>query len=105
MNRTICSVKRSEHRQEIDNTYLMIARDTGINPSNDSVHYPIQNLSRGGIRFCCEEHFEIDERVNLQLYINEKLSHKASGRICYHDEENSHNSCYGVSFLDNYLQL
>lgn len=98
-------MKRSEQRQEMSNTYLVIGRDTGLAPSNDSVHYPIQNLSRGGIRFSCEEHFDIDERVNLQLYIDEKLSHKASGRICYHNEDKGHTSFYGVSFLDNYLHL
>ncbi len=98
-------MKRSEQRQEMTNTYLTIGRITNSNPAKNSAHYSIQNLSRGGIRFCCEEHFDIDERVNLYLYINEKLSHKASGRICYHDEDNNHNSCYGVSFLDNYLHL
>jgi PilZ domain len=98
-------VKRLEPRQGMSNTYLIIGRNTDLPQPTNNAHYPIQNLSRGGIRFCCEEHFDIDERVNLQLYINEKLSHKASGRICYHDGENSHNNCYGVSFLDNYLQL
>ena len=98
-------MKRSEQRLKMSNTYLIIGRDADFNPSIHSAHYPIQNLSRGGIRFSCNEHFDIDERVNVHLYIDEKLSHKASGRICYHDEDNSHNSYYGVSFLDNYLHI
>jgi len=98
-------VKRLEKRQPSANSYLVIERHTNLGHFEDSVHYPIQNLSRGGIRFCCNDHFDIDERVSLSLYIDEKLSHKASGRICYHDEDKDHNNYYGVSFLDNYLQL
>lgn len=98
-------MKRLEPRQEIDNTYLLVGRLDATISSKNSAHYPIQNLSRGGIRFCSQEHFEIDERVNLHLYIDEKLSHKACGRICYHDEDTDNNSYYGVSFLDNYFHL
>lgn len=95
-------MKRLEPRQDTDNTYLLVSRLDVAIPSKNSVHYPIQNMSRGGIRFCSQEHFDIDERVNLHVYIDEKLSHKAFGRICYHDESTD-NDYYGVSFLDNYF--
>ena len=112
-------MKRSEQRRLSNNAYLIISREPDSiqsgsaqsdSPQSDSMsanhnhHFPIQNLSRGGVRFSSKQHFDIDERVSLKLYINENLSHKASGRICYHDEDQQ-NSYYGVSFLDNYLHL
>ncbi|MDH5391666.1 MAG: PilZ domain-containing protein [Gammaproteobacteria bacterium] len=98
-------MKRSDIRHENNNAYLVIDRGNDAESDSHSRHYPIQNLSRGGIRFCSNEHFEIDERVNLLLYIDEKLSHQACGRICYHDEDQQHNNYYGISFLDKYLSL
>ncbi|MDH5518741.1 MAG: PilZ domain-containing protein [Gammaproteobacteria bacterium] len=98
-------MNRSHTRHESNNAYLLIDRaDSNADPDN-SKHYSIQNLSRGGIRFCSNDHFEIDEKVSLSLYIDDKLSHKARGRICYHDEDPQHNNYYGVSFLDKYLNL
>lgn len=97
-------MQRSDIRHEMDNAYLTIHRRAEQNPNN--THFPIQNLSRGGIRFCSDaEHFDIDERVSLELYINGELSHEAHGRICYHDEDSDHHNYYGVSFLDKYLHL
>ena len=98
-------MKRSEPRQKLANTYLTIGRAANDHSSEHDAHYPIQNISRGGIRFCCNEHFDIDERVSLCLYIDEKLTHQAKGRICYHDEDKEHNNFYGVSFLDNYIHM
>jgi len=98
-------MQRSDQRHQLNNAYLTIHRDSGINASNDDEHLPIQNLSRGGIRFCSAEHFDIDERVELELFIDGQLSHQAHGRICYHDEDSQHNNFYGVSFLDKYLHL
>lgn len=97
-------MSRSDLRQEIKNSYLTIHR---LNDENhdDNEHFPIENISRGGIRFSSEETFDLQERVSLNLYIDGKLSHQANGRICYHDEDNNHNNFYGVSFLDKYLHL
>jgi len=97
-------MQRSDQRHELNNAYLTIHRNSGIKTTDEN-HLVIQNLSRGGIRFCCNEHFDIDERVQLELYIDGQLSHQAKGRICYHDEDNQNNSYYGVSFLDKYLHL
>lgn len=95
-------MQRSDIRRKMDKAYLTIQRNAEA--SNDT-HFMIQNVSRGGIRFCSNEHFDIDERVSLSLYIDDELSHQAMGRICYHDEDNQHNSYYGVSFLDKYLSM
>ena len=97
-------MKRSDQRLEVNNSYLTIHRNTDVS-HDDNEHFPIENLSRGGIRFCSEEHFDLEERVSLKLYIDGKLSHQANGRICYHDEDTNHNNFYGVSFQDKYLHL
>jgi len=98
-------MNRSDTRHENNNAYLLISRGNSKTQTGHNKHYSIQNLSRGGIRFCSEDQFEIDERIDLSLYIDDKLSHKARGRICYHDEDKHHNSYYGVSFLDKFLNL
>jgi len=96
-------MQRSDMRREMNNAYLTIHRNASNN-SNDT-HFTIQNVSRGGIRFSSEEHFDIDERVSLALYINGELSHQAKGRICYHDEDSQQKNYYGVSFLDKFLHI
>ena len=98
-------MQRSDLRHQLKNAYLTIHRKSETKSANEDEHWSIQNLSRGGIRFCSTEHFDIDERVELELYIDDQLSHQAHGRICYHDEDNQHNNYYGVSFLDKYLHL
>lgn len=98
-------MKRTEQRLDNHNAYLLISRSANAAQYKPDEHYPVQNLSKGGVRFSSENHFDLEERVDLSLYIDEKLSHKATGRICYHDEDNNHNNFYGVSFLDKYPKL
>lgn len=99
-------MKRTEQRNSMTNAYLTIHRpNDSAHPAHDK-HFNISNISKGGVRFCSNDDvFQVDERIQLNLYIGDTLSLQGNGRICYHDEDKSHNNFYGISFLDKYPQL
>ncbi|MDH5473904.1 MAG: PilZ domain-containing protein [Gammaproteobacteria bacterium] len=72
--------------------------------SNNGIEdkYPVDNISRGGLRFSCNQTFDIDERVELTLFLSNGHVHNLHGRICY-CQNNNKNHDYGISFLDPYL--
>jgi hypothetical protein len=98
-------MKRVDQRNEMNNAYLTIHRADDTGQFDQNKHFSISNASKGGVRFCSNDDvFNVGEKIELDLYIGDKLSHHATGRICYHDEDSS-NNFYGISFLDKYLHI
>ena len=100
---------RRENRQSIQGAFLDIHRQNPgtMNDYDILTRYPIENISRGGLRFLCHDQFNIDERIQITVHMANGETHSARARICYCDLNNTHNGdChYGVSFLDNFLEM
>ncbi len=99
---------RRYNRLDADNTFLEIRR---LNPSagpasGKTTCGPVDNLSRGGLRFHSSEPFDVDERVEITLHLGNGETHCATGRICYCivDKDNPGLWSYGISILDNFLE-
>lgn len=92
-----------ETRQAIDGARVSLKRQSSGTETRDS-QYPVNNISRGGLRFTASENFDVDERVELTLYLSNGHTHNLHGRICYcHNGSSDSQHDYGVSFLDPYL--
>jgi len=94
-------MNRRETRQAIKGAFLK------IEPQDNNEKYTVHNISRGGLRFSSQKTFEIDERINISVYLTGDKTHQAKGRICYFviNNETSDGNYYGVSFLDNFLKM
>ncbi|HEX5635593.1 MAG TPA: PilZ domain-containing protein [Gammaproteobacteria bacterium] len=99
---------RQDYRLAIDNAWLQLHRTiTDNNAGDSSTRHHVFNISRGGLRFSSTEIFETQERVNVILHLPNDTEHKSLGRICYCEPDESSKACiyYGVSFLDNFLDM
>ncbi len=98
---------RRDNRQFIKGAWLNLNRPN-LQTKDDDHCYPIINISRGGLRFCSHDEFEINERVQVIVHMANGEIHHAMGRICYcqdKEQETEHGSCCGVSFLDHFLEM
>jgi len=99
---------RKDYRLAIENAWLEFQRihiDSSINAI--SARHQVYNISRGGLRFSSNETFESQERIQVTLHLPNNTEHKSLGRICYCEtcEETQASTYYGVSFLDNFLDM
>jgi hypothetical protein len=92
-----------EKRQQVEASYLQLNKQ---HTENNKIKYPIENISRGGLRFFSKEEFEIDDRYELNIHLENGKIHSALGRICYCENNASEKKghYYGISFLNNYLE-
>ncbi|MDH5484666.1 MAG: PilZ domain-containing protein [Gammaproteobacteria bacterium] len=92
-----------EKRQKAGGSYLQLSKH---DVKNNKTKYPIENISRGGLRFFSTDEFEIDDRYELNIYLENGNTHSAMGRICYCENNTSDKEghYYGISFLNNYLE-
>ena len=97
---------RQDYRMAIENTWLELARN-GKSKSKVPTRYEVFNISRGGLRFQSSEIFEPQERVKITLHLLNNAEHHTLARICYceSDAETSETIYYGVSFLENFLDM
>lgn len=97
---------RRESRQNLNNAHLILHREDP-DAEHDRHEYPIQNISRGGLRFSSYDNYEIDERIEISVYNEHKELHHAHARICYCLTENDNDELffYGVSFLDRFVDM
>jgi hypothetical protein len=100
---------RRYNRRNTENAFLEIHR---LNQNTDRAlestsRYPVENISRGGLRFYSNQPFVIDERIEVILHLSDGATHSATGRICYcqTDEDRAGQWGYGISFLDNFLEI
>ena len=101
-------MSRQDHRLAIDNAWLQLQRiQPDSSPGKLSARYHVYNISRGGLRFSSTEIYDTQERVNVILHLPNDTEHKSLGRICYCEPDESSKGCiyYGVSFLDNFLDM
>ena len=98
---------RRERRQTVDGAFLDVHRQLQNNDfdSNNPTQYPIENISRGGLRFQSTETYRVDERIEIIVKLPNGNTHSAMARICYFENDDNDNSYYGVSFLDNFLEM
>lgn len=101
-------MQRKDNRQSIDNAWLKLTRlPTSDQPAIPEQLYPVYNISRGGLRFSSEVNFEIQERLYVRVHLPNNSDHTALGRICYcePDGQNKVGMYYGISFMDNFLDM
>jgi hypothetical protein len=101
-------MQRKDNRQSIDNAWLKLSRlPTSDHSAVPDQLYPVYNISRGGLRFSSTVQFDIQERLNVRVHLPNNTEHTALGRICYceKDEQNKVGMFYGISFLDNFLDM
>ncbi|MDQ1362633.1 MAG: PilZ protein [Pseudomonadota bacterium] len=99
---------RKDYRLAIGNAWVQLQRMHAEDRSAvDGTRYPVYNISRGGLRFSGNETFEAQERIKVILHLPNNTEHHSLGRICYcePDTENQAVTYYGVSFLDNFLDM
>jgi hypothetical protein len=99
---------RQDYRLAIENAWLELQRmHPESAPPAAGARHQVYNISRGGLRFSCDETFETQERVQVTLHLPNNTEHASTGRICYceADEENPTVVFYGISFLDNFLDM
>lgn len=94
-------MQHRENRSLVDNCYVQLIRQ----PYNlAKKKYEILNISRGGLCFVSNDEYELNEQVKLNIVIDKKEVHSASGRVCYRSYlEGLNTSSYGLSFLDNFV--
>ena len=93
-----------ETRQASDGAQVSLKRQATESTHLGQTKYPVNNISRGGLRFSCNENYDVDERVELTIYLSNGHEHNLNGRICYcHPANNDNGHDYGISFLDSYL--
>ena len=98
---------RRERRQTVDGAFLDVHRQLQNNDfdTNNPTHYPIENISRGGLRFQSTETYHVDERIEIIVKLSNGNTHSAMARICYCENNSDASTYYGVSFLDNFLEM
>ena len=94
-------MQQRETRSTISNSSVQLSRAPEHSSSQE---YKILNISRGGLCFQSDELFELNEKVKLNVIIQEQSILTANARVCYHNETADKNaSNYGLSFLDNFI--
>ena len=90
-----------ETRTLVTNCFVKLGRN---NTEQAQQKYRIINISRGGLCFQCDDQFDLNETVQLNVLINEKDVHSANGRVCYRNKlEKPDATQYGLSFLDKFI--
>ena len=93
-----------ETRQASDGAQVSLKRQAAESNNPQQAKYPVNNISRGGLRFSSHENYDVDERIELTIYLSNGHVHNINGRICYcHNANNENGHDYGISFLDSYL--
>ena len=97
---------RRERRKIIEDAYFTL-NEPYKDRDHNNLKYEIDNLSRGGLRFCSHDIFTIDDLLSISVYINEQEIHSARCRICYfeHDNESNAGDYYGLSFIDKFMDM
>jgi hypothetical protein len=102
---------RRDNRHVIEDACLYVHRQhSAQSPPDDarnSYAYPIENISRGGLRFFSHDPYRVNERIEITLRLANGKTHSAMARICYRHDNNKDADCccYGVSFLDHFLEI
>lgn len=97
---------RKERRQSIDDAHFKLDA-----PYKDrdykNAKYAIDNISRGGLRFCSQDVFCIDDLISVSIYLDKEMIHNAQCRICYfeHHNDSPNGDCYGLSFIDKFIDM
>lgn len=96
---------RQDYRLAINHAWLQLQRGADTNPSD--TRYQVYNISRGGLRFSSSTPFEAQERIRITLHLPNNTEHQSPGRICYCETDPQDQTLfyYGVSFLDNFLDM
>lgn len=93
-------MQKREIRTLVNNSSVQLERPSSKHSSNE---YNVLNISRGGLCFESKnEEFQLNEVIKLDLIIDKHSIHKASGRVCYCNNEH-HSTSYGLSFLDKFI--
>ena len=97
---------RRERRQAVEGAYFKL-NSPYKDRDHENLQYAINNISRGGLRFCSHDVFIVDDLINISVYINEVEIHQAKCRLCYfiHDNESKNGDYYGLSFLDKFMDM
>jgi hypothetical protein len=99
---------RKEYRLAINHAWLQLQRmQLASDSSATDTRYQVYNISRGGLRFSSNTTFEAQERIKVTLHLPNNTEHHSLGRICYSEEDPQNQTLffYGVSFLDNFLDM
>lgn len=97
---------RKERRQPIQDAYFKLNAPYK-DRDHESLQYGIENISRGGLRFCSSDVFIVDDYIVISVFLDAQVIHSAKGRICYfeHDEESAKGDYYGLSFVDKFIDM
>ena len=95
---------RRDARHAIDNAHLILNREFTETDKEDH-HYPVQNISRGGLRFSSSDNYDVDERIEITVLLQNREIHRAHARICYRTNGQDQTFHYGVSFLDRFVDM
>jgi len=93
-------MQKREIRTLVNNSSVHLERTSD---KQIQTEYKVLNISRGGLCFESKtEEFQLNEVIKLDLIIDKHSIHKANGRVCYCNNEDSA-SAYGLSFLDKFI--
>ena len=93
-------MQKREIRTLVNNSSVHLERTSD---KQIQTEYKVLNISRGGLCFESKsEEFQLNEVIKLDLTIDKHSIHKANGRVCYCNNEDSA-SAYGLSFLDKFI--
>ena len=93
-------MQKREIRTLVNNSCVQLERASNKQTKHE---YKVLNISRGGLCFESKtEEFQLNEVIKLDLIIDKHSIHKASGRVCYCNNE-CDSSAYGLSFLDKFI--
>ena len=95
---------RKETRHPLNNAHLTLHREL-TETEKDKHEYPVKNISRGGLRFSSNDSYEIDERIEISVFLKDQEVHHAHARICYCTNDQNNGFYYGVSFLDKFVDM
>jgi len=94
-------MQERDNRTLVDNCYVQLVRQPYTLAQKK---YEVLNISRGGLCFVTNDEYELNEHVKLNIVIDKKQVHSASGRVCYRSHLDALNTeSYGLSFLDNFV--
>lgn len=92
-------MQQREPRHPIDNGLVELQPQSSDTQTHE---YKVLNISRGGLCFQSNDNFELNETFKLKLIIDKKRILSANGRVCYRNHSES-SPCYGLSFLDDFI--
>ncbi len=96
-------MQKREQRTSIEGGRVQIRRPSEQRTDHD---YPVLNISRGGLCFQSSDEFELNEKVVMDVSVNNTPFHHANARICYrNDTDDSTMASYGLSFLDQFIDI